>query len=77
MNLALQDTGSQQNIATTWAMANMNMIIHDMQGQIEIGDSYEVAPQGAVLLTWLSTFELNVVRAMASRSFLKAASSLL
>ena len=25
---------------TTWAMANMNMIIHDMEGQIEIGDTF-------------------------------------
>ena len=27
----------QEYIPETWAMANMNMIIHDMQGQIEIG----------------------------------------
>jgi len=27
-----------QYVAETWAMANMNMIIHDMEGQIEIGD---------------------------------------
>jgi type I restriction enzyme M protein len=31
----------QEYIAETWAMANMNMIIHDMQGQIEIGDSFK------------------------------------
>ena len=24
----------------TWAMANMNMIIHDMEGKIEIGDTF-------------------------------------
>ena len=24
----------------TWAMANMNMIIHDMEGEIQIGDSF-------------------------------------
>lgn len=30
----------QENIPETWAMANMNMIIHDMQGQIEIGDTF-------------------------------------
>lgn len=29
----------QENTAGTWAMANMNMIIHDMQGTIEIGDT--------------------------------------
>jgi type I restriction enzyme M protein len=31
----------QEYIATTWAMANMNMIIHDMEGQIEIGDTFK------------------------------------
>lgn len=31
----------QEYIATTWAMANMNMIIHDMEGEIEIGDSFK------------------------------------
>jgi type I restriction enzyme M protein len=30
----------QESTATTWAMANMNMIIHDMEGQIEIGDTF-------------------------------------
>jgi len=30
----------QESTATTWAMANMNMIIHDMQGKIEIGDTF-------------------------------------
>ena len=27
--------------AGTWAMANMNMIIHNMEGQIDIGDSFK------------------------------------
>lgn len=31
----------QEYIPENWAMANMNMIIHDMQGQIEIGDSFK------------------------------------
>jgi type I restriction enzyme M protein len=31
----------QEYVAETWAMANMNMIIHDMQGQIEIGDTFK------------------------------------
>jgi type I restriction enzyme M protein len=31
----------QEYVATTWAMANMNMIIHDMEGTIEIGDSFK------------------------------------
>src|SRR5438876_3281202 len=31
----------QEYVATTWAMANMNMIIHDMEGSIEIGDTFK------------------------------------
>ncbi len=31
----------QEYTPETWTMANMNMIIHDMQGQIEIGDSFK------------------------------------
>jgi type I restriction enzyme M protein len=31
----------QEYIAETWTMANMNMIIHDMEGQIEIGDTFK------------------------------------
>ncbi len=31
----------QEYIAMTWAMANMNMIIHDMEGVIEIGDTFK------------------------------------
>jgi len=31
----------QEYIAMTWAMANMNMIIHDMEGEIEIGDTFK------------------------------------
>ncbi len=31
----------QEFTPETWAMANMNMIIHDMQGQIEIGDTFK------------------------------------
>jgi type I restriction enzyme M protein len=30
----------QEYIGNTWAMANMNMIIHDMEGEIEIGDAF-------------------------------------
>ena len=29
----------QEFIGSTWAMANMNMVIHDMQGTLEIGDT--------------------------------------
>ena len=31
----------QEFIPETWAMANMNMIIHDMEGKIEIGDTFK------------------------------------
>jgi type I restriction enzyme M protein len=31
----------QEYIPTTWAMANMNVIIHDMEGVIEIGDTFK------------------------------------
>lgn len=31
----------QEYVATTWAMANMNTIIHDMEGTIEIGDTFK------------------------------------
>jgi type I restriction enzyme M protein len=31
----------QEYIAETWAMSNMNMIIHDMEGQIELGDTFK------------------------------------
>ena len=31
----------QEFTPETWAMANMNMIIHDMEGEIEIGDTFK------------------------------------
>ena len=31
----------QEFTSETWAMANMNMIIHDMEGEIEIGDTFK------------------------------------
>ena len=31
----------QEYIADTWAMANMNLIIHDFEGVIEIGDTFK------------------------------------
>ena len=31
----------QEYVPETWAMANMNMIIHDMEGSIEIGDTFK------------------------------------
>ncbi len=31
----------QEYIPETWAMANMNMIIHDMEGEVAIGDTFK------------------------------------
>ena len=31
----------QEYVPETWAMANMNMIIHDMEGEVEIGDAFK------------------------------------
>ena len=31
----------QEYVANTWAMASMNMIIHDMEGKIELGDTFK------------------------------------
>ena len=31
----------QEYVPETWAMANMNMIIHDLEGKIEIGDTFK------------------------------------
>jgi type I restriction enzyme M protein len=38
----------QEYVPETWAMANMNMIIHDMEGQIEIGDCQPDVESGLV-----------------------------
>jgi len=31
----------QEYVPETWAMSNMNMIIHDMEGKIELGDTFK------------------------------------
>lgn len=59
----------QEYIATTWAMANMNMIIHDLEGVIEIGDTFK-NPKfrqdllGFKNLTGLKTFDRVVANPM-------------
>ena len=59
----------QEYIATTWAMANMNMIIHDLEGVIEIGDTFK-NPKfrrdllGFGNLTGLKTFDRVVANPM-------------
>ncbi|HYE36311.1 type I restriction-modification system subunit M [Methylocaldum sp.] len=39
-NFAPAKLYGQENEPGTWAMANMNTIIHDMEGKIEIGDTF-------------------------------------
>ncbi len=46
INRIAEEVGSREKAfklvkADTWAMANMNMIIHDMEGEIEIGDTFK------------------------------------
>jgi type I restriction enzyme M protein len=60
----------QEYTATTWAMANMNMIIHDLEGMIEIGDTFKNPKfRGGDLLglkdlTGLRTFDRVVANPM-------------
>jgi type I restriction enzyme M protein len=59
----------QEYTATTWAMANMNMIIHDMEGQIEIGDSFK-APKFRER-NRLKTFDRVVANPMWNQDWFK------
>jgi type I restriction enzyme M protein len=52
----------QENLPDVWAMANMNMIIHDMEGLIEIGDTFK-HPQFKVK-NGLQTFDRVVANPM-------------
>ena len=57
----------QEYIANTWAMANMNMIIHDMEGKIEIGDTFrspKFRDRGK-----LSTFDRVVANPMRNQNW--------
>lgn len=40
-NVAPLRLHGQEYVGETWAMANMNMIIHDMEGSIELGDTFK------------------------------------
>jgi type I restriction enzyme M protein len=53
----------QEYIADTWAMANMNMIIHDMEGEIEIGDTFK-SPKFRNKQGKLRTFDCVVANPM-------------
>lgn len=39
-NVAPAKLYGQENEPSTWAMTNMNMIIHDMESAIQIGDTF-------------------------------------
>jgi type I restriction enzyme M protein len=53
----------QEYVPETWAMANMNMIIHDMEGQIEIGDTFK-NPKFRTKAGKLRTFDRVVANPM-------------
>ncbi len=59
----------QEYVATTWAMANMNMIIHDMEGAIEIGDTFK-SPKFRVR-NKLETFDRVVSNPMWNQDWFK------
>ena len=52
----------QEYVGTTWAMANMNMIIHDMEGEIEIGDTFKTPK--FIVKNRLRTFDRLVANPM-------------
>ncbi len=54
----------QEYVPETWAMANMNMIIHDMEGQIEIGDTFKNPKFRAEKSGRLRTFDRVVANPM-------------
>ena len=54
----------QEYVPETWAMANMNMIIHDMEGQIEIGDTFKNPKFRAEKSGKLRTFDCVVANPM-------------
>ena len=54
----------QEYVPETWAMANMNMIIHDMEGQIEIGDTFKNPRFRAEKSGKLRTFDRVVANPM-------------
>lgn len=59
----------QEYVATTWAMANMNMIIHDLEGAIEIGDTFK-SPKFRVR-NKLQTFDRVVSNPMWNQDWFK------
>ncbi len=58
----------QEYVPETWAMANMNMIIHDMEGQIEIGDTFKNPRFHANKSGTLRTFDRVIANPMWNQS---------
>lgn len=58
----------QEYIADTWAMANMNLIIHDFEGQIEIGDTFK-NPKFRNASGGLRTFDCVVANPMWNQNW--------
>ncbi len=58
----------QEYIADTWAMANMNLIIHDMEGKIEIGDTFK-HPKFRSTAGKLRTFDRVVANPMWNQNW--------
>ena len=54
----------QEYVPDTWAMANMNMIIHDMEGKIEIGNTFKNPRFRAPRSGKLRTFDRVVANPM-------------
>ena len=60
-------------IGDTWAMANMNMIIHDVEGEMEIGDTFK-NPKFRGKRGRLRTFDRVVANPMWNRPPLSSTS---
>ncbi len=58
----------QEFIASTWAMSKMNMVIHDMEGEIEIGDTLKNP-----MFKTAGTIFLSMMKWNASRQVLAGA----
>lgn len=54
----------QEYVPETWAMANMNMIIHDMEGKIQIGDTFKKPKFRDEKTSKLRTFDRVVANPM-------------
>ena len=59
----------QECVPETWAIANMNLIIHDMEGQIEIGDTFKNPRFRAEKSGKLRTFDRVVANPMWNQNW--------